>query len=288
MKYKSIAIVSLLVFSVLGTLAYLAGVKSSTQKAPALQVTNQTTIAPKPTIDEPFRSYTAPSIEKKREYSIVMIGDSMTNALGPHGGPFYEKINELYKSSNHGIVIDNYAVGSTNILTLDKAMNTRTTFAEFTFDPLLSRQFDLILVESFGYNPLSQFGVKEGIKKQNEELDKLMKTLIKTHPKSAVIFVATIAPNKATYGKFANPNDTPEGRAAQVDERIAYIKNHIDFAKTHNITVVNIFEKSLTPAGDGNLEYINPDDYIHPSAVGIKLIGSELANFIFESKIFPI
>ncbi len=288
MKLKNILVISLLVFSVLGTLAYLAGVKSSTQSNQTQQVITQATETPKPTVDGPFRSYTAPVIENKREYSIVMIGDSMTHALGPHGGPFYEEINALYKDSNHGIVIDNYASGSTNILTLDKAMNTRTTFAEYTFEPLLSRQFDLILVESFGYNPLSQFGgVEEGIKKQNEELGKLMKTLSKSHPKSAVIFVATIAPNKANYGKIANPNDTSDGRAKQAEERIAYIKNHIDYARAHNIPVINIFEKSLTPEGDGNLEYINPDDYIHPSAIGIELIGQELADFIYESQIFP-
>lgn len=288
MKLKNVLVISLLIFSALGTLAYLAGMRSSTQNIQSKNIAVQATEAPKPTIEGPFRSYTAPNIEKKREYSIVMIGDSMTHALGPHGGPFYEKINELYKPHNHGVVIDNYASGSTNILTLDKAMNTRTTFAEYTFEPLLSRQFDLILVESFGYNPLSQFGVEEGIKKQNIELDKLMKKLTATHPKSAIVFVTTIAPNKANYGRIANPNDTSDGRAKQVEERITYIKNHIEYAKGHNIPVVNIFEKSLTSTGDGNLEYINPDDYIHPSAVGIKFIGNELANFIFDNKIFPI
>ncbi len=288
MKFKNIIVSSLLVFSILGTIAYLAGVKSNTQIAQTKVVaTPQATATPTPIKDEEFTKYTAPVIEKKREYSIVMIGDSMTHALGPHGGPFNEKINELYKPHDHGIVIDNYASGSTNILTIDKAMNTKTTFAEYTFEPLLSRQFDLILIESFGYNPLSQFGVEKGIKKQNEELDKLMKTLIRTHPKSAIFFVATIAPNKANYGKIANPNDTSDGRAKQAEERIAYIKNHIEYAKSLNIPVINIFEKSLTPEGDGNLEYINPDDYIHPSAVGIELIGQELASFIYESQILP-
>lgn len=288
MKFKSLALAVLLSFSVIGTLVYFAGLNNKTHSqqvkptiAPVTQVQTEVT-------DKPFSSYKAPSIEKKREYTIVMIGDSMSYALGPHGGPFYEKINALYKDTNHGILIDNYAGPSTNILTLDKAMNTTTTFAEWTFEPLLSRQFDLILIESFGYNPLSQLGVTDGIKKQNEELDKLMRTLVLTHPKSAIMFVATIAPNKAKYGLVANPTDSSEGRAAQADERILYIKNHIEYARAHNIPLINIYEKSLTSTGDGNLEYINPDDYIHPSAVGIELIGQELANFIFESKIFPL
>lgn len=277
----------LLAFSILGTIAYHAGASSRTGGAKIQSPAAQN--APSPTVikEEPFRTYSAPAIEKKREYTIVMIGDSMTYAFGPHGGPFYEKINTLYKDSNHGVLVDNYSGPSTSILTLDKAMNTKTQFAEWTFEPLLSRQFDLILVESFGYNPLSQFGITDGIKRQNEELGKLMKTLIKTHPKSAIIFVATIAPNKANYGRVINPNDPPVARAAQAEERIAYIKNHIEYAKEHNIPVVNIFEKSLTPQGDGNLEYINPFDYVHPSAVGIEFISAELANFIYESQILP-
>ncbi|HVF69402.1 MAG TPA: SGNH/GDSL hydrolase family protein [Xanthomonadales bacterium] len=288
MKVKSIAVISLLAFAILGTIAYFAGLNSKTEGAAIKKMAAQSTPSPTPIKDEPFRTYNPPVIEKKREYTIVMIGDSMTNALGPHGGPFYEKLNALYKESNHGILIDNYAVGSTNILTIDKAINTKTTFAEWTFEPLLSRPFDLILVESFGYNPLSQFGITGGIKRQNEELDKLMKTIIKTHPKSAIIFVATIAPNKANYGRIANPGDTPAGRALQAEERVAYIKNHIEYAKAHNIPIVNIFEKSLTTTGDGNPEYINPDDFIHPSAVGVDFIAQELATFIYDSKIFPL
>ncbi len=287
MKLKGIALVILLALAILGTVAYIADVKNRTDIATAKPAALPTPPSPIPTKDEIFRTYTAPVIEKKREYTIVMIGDSMTHALGPHGGPFYEKINALYKESGHGILIDNYALGSTNILSVDKAMNTNTTYAEWTFEPLLSRQFDLILIESFGYNPLSQFGQVDGIKRQTEELNKLMQTLLKTHPHSAIVFVATISPNKINYSRPVNPQTPASERSAQAEERIAYIKNHIEYAKTHNIPVVNIFEKSLTANGDGNLEYINPNDYIHPSAVGIEFIGQELASFIYENQILP-
>jgi hypothetical protein len=164
MKLKSIATISLLVFSVLGTLAYFAGVRSAAVSLTAKKVTDPPVKIPTIIKDEPFDTYSKPTIEKKREYTIVMIGDSMTHALGPHGGPFYEKINDLYKPHDHGILVNNYAGPSTNILTLDKAMNTKTQFAEWTFEPLLSRQFDLILVESYGYNPLSQFGLQTELK----------------------------------------------------------------------------------------------------------------------------
>lgn len=243
--------------------------------------------SPQPTADERFRTYTAPNLSQKAEYTIVMLGDSMTHALGPHGGEFYEKINAKYKPHNKGILIDNYASGSTSILTVNKAMTAKTTYWDSTFEPMLSRQFDLLLIESFGYNPLSELPREEGLKKQTELLDETMKTVIKTHPESRVVFVATIAPNKEKYALPVNPATTAEERIKQVEEREAFIKNHIEYAKAHNIPVINIFEKSRTPSGDGNLEYINPFDYIHPSAVGVKFIGEELANYIYDNQIIP-
>jgi lysophospholipase L1-like esterase len=244
-------------------------------------------ITPQPSVDEPFRYYMAPKLPMKREYTIVMVGDSMTYALGPHGGSFNEFINAKYKPQKIGIVVDNYAAGSTNVLSLPKAMTIKTTYWDSTFEPLLSRKFDLILIESFGYNPLSQFPRKEGLQKHNEMLDQTMKTLIKTHPEARVAFVATIAPNKKKYALPENNKTTLAERTDQVEEREAFIKNHIAYAKAHNIPIINIYEKSFNADGDGNLEYINPDDYIHPSAVGVDFIGHELANSIYENQIIP-
>ena len=231
--------------------------------------------------------YTHPKIEKKREYQIVMLGDSMTYALGPHAGPFYEDINALFKKDNHGILVDNYAEPSTSILTIDKAMNKKEKYWDVSFEPLMSRKFDLILIESFGYNPLSQYTREEGLKKQTEILDQTVKSLIASHPASAIMFVATIAPSKDDYGRPHQTALSPGDRLKEVDERIAFIQNHIDYATAHNIPVINIYKASQTLTGDGNKEYINPDDDIHPSAVGIKFIGSQLADFIYASNIFP-
>jgi len=234
-----------------------------------------------------FRTYTAPKIEKKNTYIIFMIGDSMTLALGPHGGTFNQYINELYKKDGIGVLVDNYAKGSTNILSVNDELTQKTTYWDSTFAPLLSRDYDLILVESFGYNPLSQFGLENGIKRQNQALDELMKTLITTHPNSAIVFVATIAPNKENYAKKVILHIPTEDRIKQAEERMAYIENHISYAKSHNIPLVNIYEKSLNANSDGDLKYINPDDYIHPSFAGVDFIGHEIANFIYNNQILP-
>ncbi len=234
-----------------------------------------------------FRTYTAPKIEKKNTYTIFMIGDSLTLALGSHGGTFNQFLNELYKKDNVYVLIDNYAKGSTNILSVNDELTQKTTYWDSTFEPLLSRDFDLILVESFGYNPLSSFGLDAGIKRQNQALDDLMTKLITTHPNSAIVFVASIAPSKENYALKVLLNISTADRVKQAQERMAYIENHISYAKSHNIPLVNIYEKSLNSQGDGDLKYINPDDYIHPSFEGVDFIGHEIANFIYTNQILP-
>jgi lysophospholipase L1-like esterase len=236
-----------------------------------------------------FTSYTAPPIEKKQVYKIAMIGDSMTAALGPHGGSLSDYMNSLYKKNAQDpqrIIIDNYAKSS-NILAVNNELTQKTTINEYTFGPLLSENYDLILVESYGYNPLSQFGIDDGIKQQNLALDTLMKTLITALPHADIVFVATIAPNKENYAKATQPSYSAADRAKLAAERIAYIKNHIDYAKSHNIPLINIYQASLTQNGDGNMVYINPTDDIHPSFAGIDFISHAIGDFIYSNKIIP-
>lgn len=243
---------------------------------------------PTPTHEPPFGTYKVPTIPKKDFYTIAMVGDSMTNALGPHGGKLSEQLNSLYQSTpgHQHILIDNYAQGGTNILEMFDQMNKKITMGDVVLSPLLSRQVDMILIESFGYNPLSQFPTQEGLAKQTQTLEQTMKLLIKQHPKTAIVFVATIAPNKETYAqdeKIGNLSD----RINEAEERMAYIKNHIAFARTHSIPLIDIYDASLTQNGDGNLLYISSTDHIHPSFMGINFIDSQIANFIYQSNILP-
>lgn len=259
------------------------------KSSPVKQLTIIPTLTPSPT-PFIFTTYTPPVIARREVYKIAMLGDSMTAALGPHGGGLSEYMNSLYKKSSEDpqrIIIDNYAKSS-NILAVNNEITQKTTISEYTFGPLLLTDYDLILVESYGYNPLSQFGgIEEGIKQQDNALDKLMTTLIVHRPNAVVVFVATISPNKENYAKVENPNSTVTARENLADERIAYIKNHIAYAKNHNIPLINIYQDSLTPSGDGNMLYINLTDDIHPSFAGIDFIGHEIGNFIFNNKILP-
>jgi lysophospholipase L1-like esterase len=282
LSQKSAIFAFVLILVIAGITAAIIGAKNNS-------TTLITAPTPTPKKDEPFGIYKSPKIPNKAVYSIVMVGDSMTETLGPHGGKFNEFINTLYQSTpgHQRIVIDNYAKGATNLLGLNDALRAKTIVGDAVLDPLLSRSFDLILIESFGYNPLSQLGIENGLKKQTQTLDRLMKTLTTTHPRSAIIFVATIAPNKETYAQEESPGNTLAEREGQAKERMDYIKNHIAYAKAHNIPIIDIYDKSLTPDGDGDISNVNPNDHIHPSFKGRDFISQEIANFIYDNQILP-
>lgn len=273
-----------LLFVVIGVSALLLYTRAIPMSKLSLEKMMPTT-TPTPT---PFVTYHVPQIPTKDYYKIVMVGDSMTEVLGIHGGKLSEDLNSLFQSTpgHQKILIDNYAVGSKSLLELTGMMTGKVTNPNDSLEPLLSTQFDMILIESFGYNPLSQLGLENGQKEQTKILQQNVELLLRTHPNAVIVFVATIAPNKATYAKEVVVQSL-EGRAAEAQERMDYIQNHMKYAKAHNIPLIDIYDKSLTQNGDGNLLYINPSDHIHPSFAGIDFISSEIANWIYNSQILP-
>lgn len=238
---------------------------------------------PTPTPEPPFTTYNPPKIADAHIYTVLLVGDSMTHALGPYGGRLTEWLHAKFKGK--GFFVINYAYG-TNVLSLPNFLNKETKTWDLTFPPILSRDYNVLIIESFGYNPLSDHPTEEGLKLQSAMLDQTMKTLIRAKPNSLVVFMATIAPNLTHYGQNTI-SLTQEGRTREVNERVAYIKNHIAYAQSHNIPLINVYEKSLTPAGDGNLQYINSDDYIHPSSDGIELISSIITNYLYDQNLLP-
>ncbi|MBI4036900.1 SGNH/GDSL hydrolase family protein [Candidatus Daviesbacteria bacterium] len=211
-----------------------------------------------------------------------MVGDSMTEKLG-NSDELRTYLKKYYPNKTFEIL--NYGFGSTNILSVQDRLE-KETFYNRTFRPILDIAFDLILIESFGHNPLSQFPLDEGLKKQTEALDKIVATIKRGNSSAKIVFVATIAPSLTRYGE-GQVNLDPEKRAQWAKERIAYIQNHISYANSHQIPVINIYEKSLDGEQGGNLDYISTVDFIHPSSSGVYLISEEIAKFIFENQVLP-
>jgi len=219
-------------------------------------------------------------VKYQEDFTIVLLGDSMMERLGNS-----DELRDNLKNNHPGKTFEvlNYGFGSTNILSVQERLEKDTFFGR-VFRPIVEIDFDLILIESFGHNPLSAFPLEQGLQKQTEALDNMVKTIRENNTHTKIVFVATIAPSKKHYAEKIN-NLTPEVRQKWANERIAYIKNHIEYAKSHNIPAIDVFSKSLGSDGDLNLDYVNTADYIHPSPKGIKLISDEIGNFIFQNHI---
>ena len=224
------------------------------------------------------------TIKPKDTYNIVLVGDSMTDYLG--SGSDLKKAFKIYYP-NKQIEIHNFSVGSTNILTLPERLQNLTNYNGTISDPILNTPFDLIIIESFGHNPLSDLPLEEGLKKHNETLDKSREMIKQRQSQAVVILMATIAPHIDRYAEGVAVLETAV-RKKWATERADYIKNHIEYAKNHKIPLVNIYEKSLDDTGGGNIDYINTNDFIHPSSTGILFISQEIADFIYKNRILPL
>ncbi len=221
------------------------------------------------------------SKSKKSDFTFVFVGDSMTEYLGN-----FDELRDYLKKyyPNNNFLLLNYGFSSTNILSAQERLEKESTHSGRAFQAISDIPFDLIFIESFGHNPLSEYNLQEGLKLQNKALDKIIETILKKHSKSSIVFIATIAPNKERYGEGV-VSLTTDKRGEWAQERIAYIKNHITYAKAHNIPLINIFEKSLDKNGSGNIHYINTNDFIHPSPTGIYFISEEIAKFLHENNL---
>lgn len=216
--------------------------------------------------------------KSKKEITIVFVGDSMTEYLG-NFDELRSYLKKYYPTKK--FLLLNYGFGSTNILSVQNRLEKDSSHSGRLFQAINNIPFDLIIIESFGHNPLSDHPFEEGLGLQTKALDKIVSTITQKHPKSSIIFMVTIAPSRERYGEGV-VNLTTDKREQWADERIAYIKNHIAYAKTHNIPIVNIFEKSLDKNGSGNIDLVNTNDFIHPSPTGIYFISEEIAKFLYH------
>ncbi len=231
--------------------------------------------------EKQFTTYKIPNIPQDKDYTILLVGDSMTKALGPYPYQLSVRMNEAYP--NKGFIIENYSRGSTNIESLPALIKDNTLSNGERAAPVIDRDYDILIVESMGYNPIIAESQSEALKQQEQILNRVISSLINQNPEGLIIFLATIAPSKEKYAEGVR-DLTPTERAGRVEQRRAFIENFIDYAQSKNIPLINVYDESLNPNGSANLEYIRADDYIHPSQKGVEFIQNQIADFIIERK----
>lgn len=227
--------------------------------------------------------YKNPSILKNRSYRIIIVGDSVVASLGLNANILRENLIKLYPDSE--FVTYNYGYPSTNVLSLYPRLTETTNNNGTENVAALKQGFEFIIIESFGYNPLSEYPLPEGLKKQDEELERSVRAILAEKPNVAMAFLTPIAPDPVNFAR-GTISLSPEVRKQWVEERVAYINNHKKFAEEKGIPVIDVYKASLKSDGEVNRTYIS-DDFVHPSKKGIELISKSIADYIFANKIFP-
>lgn len=227
-------------------------------------------------------STTTGKVHYPHDYTIVLLGDSMTERLG-NTDELRGYLSEYYPDKTFEVL--NYGYGATNITSVNERMLEQTDHFR-DYQPITNIDYDLIIIESFANNPLSQYGLEEGLAIQNKTLDETV-ALVKQHnPEAKIAFLATIAPNKDTYAKSSR-DLSEEVRLEWVDERIKYFENHIKYAEDHNIPLINVYKDSQDIFGNGKMIYIDDKDFIHPSPLGIIFISQKIADGIHDLNLLP-
>ncbi len=227
--------------------------------------------------------YKNPTIPKSRSYRIIIVGDSIVNSLGVNANVLREDLIKYYPDSE--FVTYNYGYSATNVLSLYKRLTETTKNNGEENVAILKQGFELIIIESFGNNPLSEYPLQEGLQKQNEELERSVRAILSEKPNAALAFMTPIALDPVTYAR-GTVSLTPEVRRAWVQERVAYIDNHRRFAEEKGIPVIDVYKASLKPNGEVDRSCIS-DDFVHPSKKGIELMSKSIADYIFTNSIFP-
>ena len=221
-------------------------------------------------------------IKYPQDYTIVLLGDSMTETLG-NADELRGYLNQYFPDKTFEVL--NYGYGSTNIMSAKERLTQTTHHADRDFRPILDIDFDFLIIESFGHNPLSEYPLEEGIKKQTETLDDIFSLVSTESGKQKLIFLSTIGTDKNTYAKKAKPELTPEQRRQCAEERNRYIQNHLSQAKFYGIPGIDVFSASLDSAGQVKSYLVRDDDNIHPSPSGVLFISKKIADFLIENKL---
>src|SRR3990167_8363269 len=205
-KHTLIQVLSLsIIFFVL--IIFLSAAKKPQKVYPAKGSTLTTILTPTPTVFNPF-PYKIPIIPNTRSYRIMLVGDSIVDSLGPNADVLRRHLIELYPA--HEFVNYNYGYGATSIETLPDRLNKETTYLGKQNPSILSQGFDLIIIESFAYNPLSQSEQGEGIAKHIKILDESIKQIIKSKPEAVIAIMTPIAPNRYYFAKGVYDLSTEE------------------------------------------------------------------------------
>lgn len=206
---------------------------------------------------------------KKKVYTIAFLGDSMIDTMGPGLPAVKSRLENKYRATTFTLL--NYGVGGTNIEYGIERITSGYTYLGNQIPPLASTHPDIVVLESFGYNP---FPVDDGINRHWLAMARAVDTLRSSIPGVNIVVAATIAPNAGVFGDGALSWNAQQ-KQEKVTQINAYIENAIKFAQSQHLPLANAYH-----ASGGNVRYINAGDHIHYSDAGRALFAQKITDTI--------
>ncbi len=223
-----------------------------------------------------------PRQTRQKHYAIALLGDSMIDTLGPDVPHLKNKLLAYFPNTTFTIL--NYGVGASNIdAGISRITNTYTYLGK-EIPSLVSQSPDIVVIESFGYNP---YPFEDGaIDKHWLQMAAAVDLVRNRLPAARIIIAATIAPNSAVFGSgVAGLSFTDEGRISHTSTIKRYLDTTVKFAQSQNLPLADAYHASLMKNGDGNTLYINPGDHIHYSDAGRDLVAQKILEAILSNKL---
>jgi hypothetical protein len=218
----------------------------------------------------------------KKSFTISLLGDSMIDTLGPDGGGLVAKLRVLYPGSE--FIIRNHGVGAENIDSGIYRLTHSYTNLGIDRPSVVSEKPDIIVVESFGYNPFSQ--VIGALDRHWLALAEIVRTIHEQLPNTKIVIAVTIAPNQTVFGDGApGIHYSIYEKKQKVKTIHEYLESSLAFAKGEHIPFADAYTSSRESNGDGKIELINNGDHIHYSPEGRDFFAQTVANAIATNKL---
>lgn len=221
---------------------------------------------------------------RKKAWTVSLLGDSMIDTLGPIGSGLAGRLNTTYPNATFTVI--NHGVGAENIDSGFRRLTNNYSYLGLGRNAVVSERPDVIVVESFGYNPYPSADINEALTRHWLKLADIVDTIRRELPETKIVIAATIAPNWDTFGDGAPfISMSPEGKRTKVEEIKKYIENTIAFAKSQGIPLADAYHPSLDVSGNGKLAFINAGDHIHYSESGRTLFSQTIAGAIITNRL---
>lgn len=221
-----------------------------------------------------------PLPHRKDNYTIAVLGDSMVDTLGPGVPHLKEDLRKLYPNVTFNIL--NYGVGGENIDSGISRLTNDYVYLGETKSSLVSQRPDIVVVESFGYNPF--IDPASELDRHWLALARVVDVIKGSLPGVKIVIAATIAPNSLIFGDGVL-NWSAQEKAEKVTRVNGYLENAVKFALSQGLPLADAYSPSLQADGNGSLEFINPGDHIHYSDAGRELFGNVVAKTIVNGKL---